>query len=165
MREALKTRKVLWKGVGFGLTSGVITTLGVIVGLHSGTHSKLAVIVGIIILAIADALSDAIGIHVSEEAEMEHTTKELWQVAFFTFMSKLFFALTFIIPIAFLELFTAILASIAWGLFLITVFSFYMARLQKQNPYKVIAEHILIAALVVLLAHYLGDVIYETFGK
>ena len=65
-------KSVLWKGVGFGLTSGVITTLGMIIGLHSGTRSKLAVEVGIIVLAIADASSDAMGIHVSEEAEMEH---------------------------------------------------------------------------------------------
>ena len=156
-------KSVLWKGVGFGLTSGVITTLGMIIGLHSGTRLKLAVEVGIIVLAIADALSDAMGIHVSEEAEMEHTTKELWQASFFTFISKLLFTLTFIIPIIFLDFSTAILTSIFWGLFLITAFSFYMARSQKQNPYKVIAEHVFIAALVVLLAHYLGDVIYEIF--
>jgi len=150
----------LWKGVGFGLTSGVITTLGVIVGLHSGTLSKLAVVVGIIVLAVADALSDAMGIHVSEEAEMEHTTKELWTTAVFTFMSKLFVALSFIVPVTFLELYNAILVSIFWGVFLITVFSFYMAKSQNQNPYKVIAEHVLITVLVVLSAHYLGDVIH-----
>jgi len=154
-------KSVLWKGIGFGLTSGVITTLGMIVGLHSGTHSKLAVEVGIIVLAIADALSDAMGIHVSEEAEMEHTTKEIWETSFFTLISKLFISLTFIIPIIFLELSTAILTSIFWGLLLITVFSFYMARSQKQNPYKIIAEHTILTALVILLAHYIGDVIYE----
>jgi VIT1/CCC1 family predicted Fe2+/Mn2+ transporter len=137
--------------------------LGVIVGLHSGTRSELAVMVGIIVLAIADALSDAMGIHVSEEAEMEHTTKEIWQVTLFTFISQLLVALTFIVPITFLELSTAIMASIAWGLFLITVFSFYMAKLQKQSPYRIIAEHVIIAALVVLLAHSFGDLIYEIF--
>ena len=31
-------------GLGFGLTSGVITTLGLIVGLHSGTQSEQVVI-------------------------------------------------------------------------------------------------------------------------
>lgn len=157
-------RSVLWKGVGFGLTSGVITTLGVIVGLHSGTHSRLAVLAGIVVLAIADALSDAMGIHVSEEAEMEHTTKEILEVGFFTFASKFFVALTFIIPITFLELPVAISASILWGLFLIAVFSLYMARSQKQNPYKMIAEHVVITALVILLAHYLGDLVYGVFA-
>ena len=156
-------RSVIWKGVGFGLTSGVITTLGMIIGLHSGTQSKLAVEVGIIILAMADALSDALGIHISEEAEMEHTTKELWETSFFTFISKLIFALTFLIPVEFLELSTAILASVCWGFLLITVFSFFMARSQKQNPYKVTLEHLFIAILVVLLAHYVGDVVHEIF--
>ena len=66
----------LWKGCGFGITSGTITTLGLIAGLHSGTHSKLAILVGIIVLAVADALSDAICIHISEETENEHTTRE-----------------------------------------------------------------------------------------
>lgn len=157
-------RSVFWKGVGFGLTSGVITTLGVVIGLHSGTHSKLAVIVGIIVLAVADALSDAMGIHVSEEAEMEHSTKELWETAFFTFISKITFTLSFIIPVTLLELSTAILASVVWGLFLITVFSFYMAKMQKQDPAKVIAEHVLITIMVILLAHQLGDMIYGYFG-
>ena len=31
-------------GFNFGLTSGIITTLGLMVGLHSGTHLKLVVI-------------------------------------------------------------------------------------------------------------------------
>lgn len=47
------------KGFSFGLTSGVITTLGLIVGLHSSTHSDLSVIGGILSIAIADAMSDA----------------------------------------------------------------------------------------------------------
>ena len=34
-------------GISFGLTSGVITTLGLIVGLRSGTGSRLALIRGI----------------------------------------------------------------------------------------------------------------------
>jgi len=156
-------REALWKGVGFGLTSGVITTLGVIVGLQSGTHSKLAVLAGIIVLAVADALSDAVGIHVSEEAEMKHTTRELWSAAFFTFLSKAVFTLSFLVPIMLLELSTAIVVSVFWGLFLTTVFSFYMARVQNKNPVKVVAEHVLVTVAVVLLAHYVGDLIYAVF--
>lgn len=34
-------------------------------GLHSGTHSRAIVIGGILTIAIADAMSDALGIHVS----------------------------------------------------------------------------------------------------
>ena len=54
-------------GVSFGLTSAVITTLGLMVGLHSGTHSKMIVLSGIFTIAIADAFSDGLGIHISKE--------------------------------------------------------------------------------------------------
>jgi VIT1/CCC1 family predicted Fe2+/Mn2+ transporter len=155
--------KGVLKGVGFGLTSGVITTLGVIIGLHSGTQSRLAVLVGIAVVAIADAMSDAFGMHVSEEAEHEHTTKELWESALFTFLSKLIIASSFIVPVAFLDLNTAIIASTVWGLTLITAFSFAMARAQKESIIKVVGEHVIIALAVILFAHYLGDLLHETF--
>jgi hypothetical protein len=58
----------------------VTTTLGLIVGLHSFFGSKLVVIGGVLTIAIADAFSDALGIHVSEEAEMVHTSKEIWNL-------------------------------------------------------------------------------------
>jgi len=154
----------LLKGVGFGLTSGVITTLGIIVGLHSGTHSKLAVLAGMVVLAIADAFSDAIGIHISEEAEGEHATREIWEATLFTFSSKFVFSLTFVPLIVFLEISTAILASVVWGLFLIVIISFYTAKLQNKNVHRTIAEHLLVTILVIFIAHYLGDLIYGFFG-
>ncbi|MEM4263494.1 MAG: hypothetical protein QW666_01185, partial [Candidatus Woesearchaeota archaeon] len=55
------------KGFGFGLTSGVITTLGLIVGLDASTQSRFAVLAGIFAIAISDACSDALGMHISEE--------------------------------------------------------------------------------------------------
>ena len=157
-------RNVVWKGVGFGLTSGVITTLGLIIGLHSGTHSKLAVLAGLIVLAIADAMSDAMGIHVSEEAEMEHSARELWETTSFTFVSKFVVSFSFTIPLVLLEISTAIIASVFWGVILIMFFSFIMAKAQKQNPYRTIVEHILITIVVIILAHYIGDLVYGVFG-
>ncbi|MFN3301827.1 MAG: VIT1/CCC1 transporter family protein, partial [Patescibacteria group bacterium] len=82
-------------GFSFGLTSGVITTLGLIVGLHAGTHSKIVVLGGILTIAIADAFSDALGIHISEESEVKHNLKEIWQSTISTFLAKFLFTLTF----------------------------------------------------------------------
>ncbi|MDD5290487.1 MAG: hypothetical protein PHZ04_00005, partial [Patescibacteria group bacterium] len=118
------------KGFSFGLTSGVITTLGLIIGLDSATGSSLVVIGGILTIAIADALSDALGMHISEESENCHTTKEVWTATASTFLTKFFFALTFIIPVLIFTLPNAIIASVIWGLILITTFSFFMAREQ-----------------------------------
>ncbi len=151
-------------GFSFGLTSGIITTLGLMVGLNSGTSSKLAVIGGILTIAIADASSDALGIHVSEESEGKHTTKEIWQSTLATFFSKFFFALTFLIPVLLLDLTTAIWISIVWGLLTLTTLSYKMAKEQKKNPWKAICEHIGIAVAVIIVTHLVGKGIATVFS-
>jgi len=56
-------------GFGFGLASGIITTLGLIVGLNAGNSSKAIIISGVLTIAIADAFSDALGVHIAEETK------------------------------------------------------------------------------------------------
>jgi len=92
MKDSLRT------GITFGLTSAVITTLGLMVGLHSGTHSRVVVLGGILTIAIADAFSDALGIHVSEESQNVHTVRQIWGATAATFLTKFLFAITFAIP-------------------------------------------------------------------
>jgi len=150
-------------GFSFGLTSGIITTLGLMVGLYSGTHLKLVVIGGILTIAIADAFSDALGIHVSEESENKHTTKEIWQSTFSTFLSKLVFALMFIIPILLFQLKAAIIINVIWGLSVLGIFSFYLAKKQKLKRWKVITEHLVIALVVIFLTYYIGTWISAIF--
>lgn len=152
------------KGLSFGLTSGIITTLGMMVGLYSGTHSQLAVLGGILTIAIADAFSDALGIHISEESENVHSHREVWESTFATFIAKLVFALTFVIPVLVFGLKEAIYVSIGWGLFLLGVLSFLMARAQKKPIWKVIGEHWFIAVLVIFITNYVGRWIAVTFG-
>jgi len=158
MKSSIKT------GFYFGLTSGIITTLGLMVGLYSGTHSKVVVIGGILTIAIADAFSDALGIHVSEESENVHTTKEIWESTISTFLSKLIFASTFIIPVLILNLSTAIIISIIWGLLALAFVSYNLARENKSKPWKVITEHLIIALVVVIITHLLGDLIARYFS-
>ena len=145
------------KGFSFGLTSGVITTLGLMVGLNSGTHIANVVIGGILVIAIADALSDSLGIHISEEAENQHTPKEIWTATLSTFFSKLIVASSFIIPVLLFSLNTAIIISIIWGLSLIVIFSFYIAKQQGNKALPVVLEHLLIAVLVIIVTHYIGN--------
>lgn len=153
------------KGISFGLTSGIITTLGMMVGLHAGTHSQLAVLGGVLTIAIADAFSDALGIHISEESENVHTTKEIWESTFATFAAKFIFALTFVVPILLFELSQAIWVSIIWGMFVLGGISCWMARSQKQPAWHIIGEHWGIAVVVIIITHYLGQWISMTFGR
>jgi VIT1/CCC1 family predicted Fe2+/Mn2+ transporter len=151
-------------GFSFGLTSGIITTLGLMVGLHSGTHSKLVVVGGILTIAIADAFSDSLGIHISEESKNKQTKKQIWEASLATFFSKLVFALTFIIPILLFELLPAVVISVFWGLLVLSIFSFFLGRQQKTDPWKIVLEHLVIALLVIVATHFAGEWINQVFA-
>jgi len=151
MKQSLKT------GFSFGLTSGVITTLGLMVGLHAGTHSRLAVIGGIVTIAVADALSDALGIHIAEESKNNGNALEIWEATIATFVAKFLIAMTFMVPVMLLPLEEAMTVSVGWGLSLLAVLSYVLAQAQQTPAWKVIAEHLVIGVSVIAITHSLGD--------
>jgi len=151
-------------GLGFGLTSGVITTLGLIVGLNSGTHSKVAVLGGILTIAIADTFSDSLGVHIAQESQDGATEQDVWLATLSTFIFKLLFALTFIVPVLFLPLEHAIIIDIVWGFSLLSVYSFILARHRSENPLRIVFEHVSIGCIVVLSTHLLGDWLSHVFS-
>jgi len=157
-------KKNILLGISFGLTSGIITTLGLIIGLNSSTHSKLVVIGGIFTIAIADAFSDALGVHISEEAENIHSEKEIWISTGSTLFSKFIFSITFVLPVLLLDLSRAIPVSIAWGYIALGLLSYFIAKKQSKRPSSVICEHLSIATAVILLTHFLGLWISKHFG-
>ena len=145
MKDSLRT------GISFGLTSAVITTLGLMVGLHSGTHSKIVVLAGILTIAIADAFSDALGIHVSEEAKNKHTIKQIWAATISTFLAKFLFAMTFIVPVILFTLSTAIVISLIWGLSILSMLA-TLSQNHRMNP-LIIRQHLMIAIVVIGITH------------
>jgi len=151
-------------GFNFGLTSGIITTLGLMVGLYSSTESRLVVIGGILTIAIADAFSDSMGVHVATESENSVTKKEVWESTFGTFLFKFIFTIIFIIPVLLFNLQTAIILSVIIGFILITILSISIAKERKVKPWKMVLEHVIIVTIVIVLAYYAGELIASYFG-
>lgn len=151
-------------GLSFGLTSGVITTLGLMVGLHSGTHSTLAVAGGVITIAVADAFSDALGIHIAEESRASRHVMAIWEATIATLVTKMAVALTFLVPVFLFNLGTAIIVAVSWGLLLLTLLSWRLARHRGEPALAVIGEHLLIAMIVVVSTHFIGDWVAVAFA-
>jgi VIT1/CCC1 family predicted Fe2+/Mn2+ transporter len=143
-------------GLSFGLTSGVITTLGLMVGVYSGTQFSLAVIASVLTIAVADAMSDALGIHIAEESENVHTQKEIWIATFTTFFAKFLVSSTFLIPLFLTNLKTAVIINIAWGTLIMIVYNYFVGKKQHQKTWSVIFEHLFIAFLVIVITYFLG---------
>ena len=151
-------------GIYFGATSGVITTIGLIAGLYAGTDSLVAVLGGILVVAVSDAMSDALGIHMAQEADPESSSAHIWTATFSTFLTKLLVALTFALPLIFLPLGVAVIVSVGWGLIVIVLLSYYLANAQKVPVIPVVVEHLAIAVVVVILAHFIGVWVQSVFS-
>ena len=149
--------------LGFGIASGVITTLGLMVGLYSSTFMRGVVLGGILTIAIADACADAVGMHFSEESQGIHTNKEIWLTTFYTFSSKLVVTLSFLPLLFIFSLQVGIILNIIWGFLLLSVFSYVIAKQQNNSPFKAILEHVLIMLIVILITFYLGRFIDKIF--
>jgi VIT1/CCC1 family predicted Fe2+/Mn2+ transporter len=119
---------------------------------------------GIFTIAIADAVSDALGIHISEESQKKHSLKSVWESTGAALVSKFVFAAIFIAPVLLLDLKTAVMASIGIGAIVLGTLSYYIAKIRKIEPWRAILEHLFIAAIVVVLTHYAGTWISMTFG-
>lgn len=146
-------------GLVFGSNTGIITALGLIVGLYTGTHSESAVLGGILMIAIADSFSDALGIHMSEESDTDRSEKEIWESTISTLISKTVFTLSLAAPIFLFDLETAVVIDLIWGLFLIGATSFYISKIQNENPLRVLLEHLSVAVLVMGITHFIGRVV------
>jgi len=151
MNEAVK------KGLGFGVTSAIITTLGLIVGIHSGTDLRGAVIGAILVIAFADSLADSLGIYFSERSQQNSKKSEPFIAMLTAFGGKFIFALTFIIPIlVFSSLHTAIITDLLYGLILLTIFSYFSAKSKKENAFSTIVFYVLLASVVITASHFIG---------
>ena len=59
---------------------------------------------------------------------------------------------------------TAVIASVVWGMSVITVLSYFLAKSAQERPLPIILEHLGIAMLVVLLSHLIGAWVGANFG-
>ena len=144
------------KGFGFGLTSGIITTLGMMIGLNQGTHSVSVIVAGIAVIAITDALSDSFAIFMADEAE-RNSEKSKWEETISTFISKFSVGVLFALPFFFLEINQAIILSVAFGLILISILTYFIAKAEKRPVAKIMLGHLLVAIVVIIVSGLVGQ--------
>lgn len=152
------------KGFSFGLTSGIITTVGLMIGLFSSTQSKLVVIGGILTIAIADAFADSLSIHISEEAQAILSHKKIWVYTIIAFTAKFIFSLLFIIPILIFSLKIGLIINCVWGIAILTIHNILIAKKEKKKAWKVVFEHLSIFIIVMILTYFCGKVISYYFS-
>lgn len=148
----------------FGATSAIVTSLAFIVGLFRNANPKPVIIGSLLVIAIADNIADSLGIHIYQESQLL-SSKIIRASTFFNFLTRFLVMLIFILLVAFLPMGYAVIFSIVYGISLLSILSYFIAKEQKVNPYRAILQHVVIAVLVVIVSNFLGEWITQIFTK
>ena len=146
----------------FGATSAIITCLAFIIGLSKSGNPKLTIIGSLLVIAIADNISDTLGIHIYQESDLKNSDV-VRKSTFFNFLTRFFVIMIFILLVLLLPIEYAIIFSIVWGLLLLAVLSYFISKEQEVNPYMAIFKHISIAVLVIIVSNFLSEWIINIF--
>ena len=145
----------------FGGSSAIITNISLIVGMGSAI-SKPAIIGSLLIIAIADNISDSLGIHIYRESEYSGIQEPLMAAAG-NFVARFIVSLSFIgIMLAF-SINKAEIISAVWGLFLLAAISYLISRRNNNKPFPEVAKHIVVAVIVISASKYAGYLISRGF--
>jgi VIT1/CCC1 family predicted Fe2+/Mn2+ transporter len=149
--------------ISFGGTAAIVTSMGLIMGLGAAESSRQSIVSALVIVALADNLSDSLSVHVYQEAE-QLESREAFRSTLANFVTRLLVALSFVVLVIALPRDLLAIATVVWGFLLLGLLTFRIARARGARVDKEIAKHIVIAAIVLVISRWLGTWIAGSFG-
>jgi len=146
--------------VSFGGASAIVTSLGLIVGAAAAQTSRAALLEALLIVALADNLTDALGIHIYQESE-KLEAQHAFAATIGNFATRLATCGTFLLLLTALPDSYTVSGSVAWGLSLLGGLTWLVARDRGANPITEVGKHLAIALLVIAMSVGIGAIIHD----
>ena len=143
--------------ITFGMSSAIMTVLGIIVGLISAQQSLSAVLGGIASIAVADSMADAMGVYTAKRSERGSSAKVAIKNGLYTFWSKLIFSSSFLLWFIIFPLNYAFIISVIWGLTILAFINFLISFVQEENILLNIFKNIGLTCLIIVASYLVGN--------
>ena len=145
-----------------GSSAAVITNVSLIVGLGSARAGKGPILSGLLTVALADNISDSLGIRLYKESE--GCGERLSRLATaLNFLSRLLVSLSFVAIVLMFSAPQAMIIGIAWALLFLTLISYLVTRSNHANSVTTIIRYVLIAVGAIVLSRCVGHLIADHF--
>jgi VIT1/CCC1 family predicted Fe2+/Mn2+ transporter len=141
--------------ISFGATSATVTSMGLIVGLGAVAAEKATILSGLLIVALADNLTDSLSLHVYQEAERLNG-RAAFRATLTNFGARVLTALTFVVIVLVLPSPYAGTVALGWGVLLLATLSYLVARARGVRPWPEVGKHLGIATLVIGTSRVIG---------
>jgi VIT1/CCC1 family predicted Fe2+/Mn2+ transporter len=146
------------RNFSFGGSAAVVTSASLIIGLDAASASRATIVGGLLIVAIADNLTDSLSMHMYQESERLDARKA-FRATLINFATRLSLSLSFVLLVLLLPLRMALIASSIWGLLLLAGLTYLVARDRGQPVIPELLKHITAALAVLVVSKAIGHLI------
>jgi len=141
--------------ISYGGTAAVVTSAALISGLGEAGATRPVIVSALLIAALADNLTDALSIHIFQESE--HLAKrEALAGTVSNFLARLLLCSTFIPLVWIFPLSYVQAAGVTWGISLLSVLTYLVARERGANVATEILKHLAVAVGIIMISRTAG---------
>jgi hypothetical protein len=148
--------------ISYGGTAAVVTSMALIGGLGAADATKPVIVSALLIAALADNLTDALSIHMFQESERlpEH---DAFRGTVSNFVTRLLLCISFVALVGSFPLAQVARIATAWGMLLLAILTYLVARERRAKPWLEVVKHLFIASAVIIVSgaigHWIGAVL------
>ena len=151
------------RGLSFGSTAAIVTSMGLVVGLDAATATPATVLGSILIAGLADNLTDSLSVHIYQESE-KLPEREALRTTAINFVARFSLSLSFALILVLLPRTTTVRFSLIWGFVLLSGLSYLVARTRSISAFSEIWKHGAVAVGVILISKAIGTWILRMTG-
>lgn len=129
--------------------------MALVVGLDAATATPAAIVSGLLIVAIADNLTDSLSIHIYQESERLEK-REAFRATLTNFGTRLGLSLSFVAIVLLLPMRIAVIVNLGWGFLLLIGLSSLLARDRHVAVMGEILKHVILAVCVIVASKAVG---------
>ena len=149
--------------ISYGGTAAVVTSMALIDGLSAAQATKPVVISALLIAALADNLTDALSIHIFQESEQLNQA-DAFAGTLANFVTRLLLSISFVALVGLLPPGYAAKVATTWGMLLLAILTYLVARERKVKPLPEVLKHLLVAAAVIIASGAIGHWVGALLG-
>ena len=144
--------------ISYGGTAAIVTSMALITGLNAVGTGKSALITALLIVALADNITDSLSIHIYQESE-RLDEREAFIGTLSNFTMRLLGSLSFVLIVVVFPPKVVVLGSIIWGNLLLGVLTYFLARERNVKILPEIIKHLVVAAVAIIISKIIAQLL------
>ncbi|HXY27142.1 MAG TPA: hypothetical protein VEH82_02580 [Acidimicrobiales bacterium] len=135
-----------------------MTSIGLVVGFALTSSARATLIASLLIVGLADNLTDSLSIHLYQESEGLES-HEAFVSTVTNFATRLAITATFVALAAFLAGWALVAVATVWGLVVLGAMTISLAHQRHASVGRELVRHFVVAGVVIALSLLIGSVV------